>query len=425
MKRFELNLFRGFSRLLIVLTLCFMVQLIYSEMFLGNNSVQALGEEESVEVIKIAEEAKGEELFFDGHTEPASAARIMPGIGGDLVEVYPEVGERVEIGDPIAKLEAEKLELGIKAGEKALQQIEKELEMAETGAREEEIEQAEARHEAARKNFEIAENYFERIEYLYENEVAARSELDEAEQKLNEARAEYRLAEQELEIAEKGARPKEIDMLKAAVAEAEYELEQARIDQRDLEVTAPVDGVIGELPVDEGALVGDDTVLAVIMEMEELKFSVETTAGRSADIYRGQPAELSFDSHPDETFHGVVVEIYPAADEETGQFEFKIAIPNPGGRLRAGEYGEARLAADEGEGDYPEIPETALSDGDNPKIYLVENRMLKEIEVEVVSRSENQVKIAADIEKGDLIVKNARDDFYHGHPAELIEVVDR
>ncbi|SDL55058.1 efflux RND transporter periplasmic adaptor subunit [Halarsenatibacter silvermanii] len=411
------------NNLLPLIFLCLLMLLIFSAIFAGDAAAEtAEKNEEGIEVFRVDEEVGSGKKYFEGFTKPAGAARVMPGIGGDLIEIYPDIGDRVETGDRIARLEAEKLDLGIKAGEKALEQIEKELEMAEAGARKEELKQVEARYEAARESFEIAEDHHRRVKYLYEHDVAPKTELDEAEQRLNEARAEYKTAEQSLEMSEQGARPEEIDILKAAIAEAEYELEKARVDQQDLKVTAPVEGTIGELPIDEGALVGDDTVLAVIMEMEELKFSVETTAGRAADIRRGQPAELSFDSHPEETFRGMVDEIYPAADEGSGQFEFNIALPNPDSRLRAGEYGEARITTEEN--DYLEIPSSALVENDNPKIYLVESEMLKEVEVEIISRSEDKVEIAGDLEKGDLIVYEAKDEYYHGHPAELIEVVD-
>jgi len=385
--------------------------------------VEEAAEEEPVKVIQAQETAVSEEMSFDGFTEPGEVVEVIPGIGGDVVDISASVGQEVAEGDLLAELEAEALDFEIRAAEEVLEQARLELEMAETGAREEELKQAEAQYEAARESLEIAEDIHERVEYLYENDVAPRSELDEAEMKLIEARASYEAAEQDLEMARTGARPEEQEMARSAISEGEYELEQARIKQDDLEITAPTSGTIGEVPIEEGLTIGEDTPVAGIMDLDELNFVVEASARRIAEVEVGQSVELTFDSQPDRVYEGNVDRIYPAADEDTGQFEFEITVPNHDRALKAGEYGEARVMVGREESG-TEIPDSALKDEADPHVYIVDNQMLREVDVSIVSEGDDYYTVQGDIGAGDLIVHTADEEHYDGFPAELVEVID-
>lgn len=379
-------------------------------------------EEEPVKVIQAQETAVSEEMFFDGFTEPGKVVEVIPGTGGDVVDIRASAGQEVAEGDLLARLEAEALDLGIRAAEEALEQARLELEMAEAGAREEELKQAEAQYQAARESLEIAEDIHERVEYLYENDVAPRSELDEAEMNLIEARAAYEAAEQDLEMARTGARPEELEIARSAISEAEYELEQARISQDDLEVTAPASGTVGMVPVEEGMTIGEDTPVAVIMDLDELNFVVEASSRRIAEVEVGQSVELTFDSQPDRIYEGNVDRIYPAADEDTGQFEFEITVPNHDRALKAGEYGEARVMIGREERG-AEIPASALGDEADPHIYIVENQMLRRVDVSIISEGDDYYTVQGDIGAGDLIVHSADEEHYDGFPAALVEVI--
>ena len=376
----------------------------------------------SVEVIQARTAAVREERVFDGFTEPKTATQVMPGVGGDVVDIYADVGDEVQEGELIAQMEAEALDLGIKAAEEALNQARLELEMAETGARKEELAQAEAQYEAAQESLKLAEDAYERVEYLYENDVVAKPELDEAEMNLIEARASYDAAKQDLEMARTGARPEEIRIAEASISEAEYELEQARLSQQDLEVTAPVSGIVGKVPVEEGTLIGEDTPVAVIMDISELNLVVEASSRRIADIQRGQTAEVTFDSHPDRVYEGIVTSVYPAADEDSGQFEFEISVSNHDRAIKAGEYGEARVKLGEAEFG-AEIPATALLETPEPHIYIIEDQMMRRVDVSIVSEEDGVYTVEGDINQGDLIVYEADEEYYDGYPAEMVEVI--
>ncbi len=379
-------------------------------------------EPEAVEVVQARESGAAEEKVFDGFTEPISTTKVIPGVGGDVQEIRANVGQEVQAGELLARLEAEALDLGLKAGEEALNQARLEMEMAQTGAREEELQQAKAQYEAASESLKLAEDAYERAEYLYKNDVIPRNELDEAEGAYIEARAQYQAAEQDLNMAREGARPEEIEMARSAIAEAEYELEQARLSQEDLNVTAPVSGTVGMVPIEEGMMIGEDTTVAVIMDIDRLHFVVESSARRFADISTGQRAELTFDSQPDESYTGYVEKVYPAADEDSGQFEFKIAFDNPGHAIKAGEYGEARIQIGEDEPGV-EVPASAVKTDEDPHIYHLEDQMLRRSDVSIHEEKEDSYIITGNISRGDLLTETIEDEYYDGYEAEYVEVV--
>ncbi|MBF8437494.1 efflux RND transporter periplasmic adaptor subunit [Halanaerobiaceae bacterium Z-7014] len=390
---------------------------------------------DAIQAVQLRAEQTAEYQEFDGFTVPGETVPVVPGIGGEVKNIHVSEGDQVQEGQLLLELESEELDLGIKEAEAALEQARLELDMAETGAREEELEMAKAQKQSAEKSYELARDTYERIEYLYDEGVVPKSDLDEAEMALIEAEASLEAASQELEMAETGARPEELDIARKGIEEAEYGLEIARVSQDDLQVTAPKSGVIAQIELSEGELTGGESLAMAILDLDEIIFEVEAPARRLTDIEVGQQAELEFDSQPDQTYQGEISSISPAADEDSGLFEFEIAIANPDLSLKAGEYGQARVQIGQ-ESDAFRVPQSAVfSEAGQDYIYVIRDQMLREIEIEIldeIAAGENNdfngeadsYLIEGDLQSSELVAAEYDEDFYSGQEAELLEVID-
>jgi len=196
--------------------------------------------------------------------------------------------------------------------------------------------------------------------------AAARGHLAQAQAQLGKSTIDV---ERDTPLVEQKAVPKEkLDneiqaklAAQAAVASAQAEIEaaeaaveRAQLDLGWTKVTSLVDGVAGIAQVQMGNLVGPNSQLTSVSQVDPIKvyFPVsEQEYLRAKHVSSsGQPIDL-FDSSPelilaDGTVYphkGKILLTDRQVDTNTGTIRLVAAFPNPGNILRPGEYGRIRI----------------------------------------------------------------------------------
>ncbi len=72
--------------------------------------------------------------------------------------------------------------------------------------------------------------------------------------------------------------------------------------------------------------------------MREVWVAVPIPEEVSARIRVGMPAEVTFDSLPDQRFAGKVTQLNPSADPQSRQFMARVTLPNPNRLIKPGVY---------------------------------------------------------------------------------------
>jgi Cu(I)/Ag(I) efflux system membrane fusion protein/cobalt-zinc-cadmium efflux system membrane fusion protein len=117
------------------------------------------------------------------------------------------------------------------------------------------------------------------------------------------------------------------------------EIEESGEIFRTLKVVAPAGGIVMKRVKSlEGMAVEPGMEIFHIADLSSLWLSVEVFEDQVAWIAQGTPAEVTFTYFPGETFRGTVQFIEPEFSEETRTLRVKLAMPNPGGRLRPGMF---------------------------------------------------------------------------------------
>jgi Cu(I)/Ag(I) efflux system membrane fusion protein len=108
-------------------------------------------------------------------------------------------------------------------------------------------------------------------------------------------------------------------------------------------ITAPVTGAITALDIRQGMTVMAGAPLATINGLSPV-WLVASLPQADAGLARpGARVVATLPAYPGETFSGRVESVLPAANAATRTIEVRIALANPGGRLRPGMTAEARL----------------------------------------------------------------------------------
>lgn len=165
-------------------------------------------------------------------------------------------GSRVDAGAPLATMEMRDAEIAVAQAQAALARAESQLLDLQTGRRNEEITVLETTLDSARAQARQADISFERVSGLLEQRVATQSAFDDASAARDVARAAVAQAEANLDVARLPARDDQIAAAHATVDQAHAALEQAQWQLDERRLTAPADGIINDVIRYSGEVAG-------------------------------------------------------------------------------------------------------------------------------------------------------------------------
>lgn len=183
--------------------------------------------------------------------------------------------------------------------------------------------------------------------------------LDDAEQKARVAEAEARVASAKTAIAKAELDYQRIHKLitqnietqqneddarlrregaRAALQEAEAQLELQRTYLEWTVIRSPITGVVleklaktGELvmPQSFGGTRGPSTAVLAVADPKDLQVEVDLNESDVAKISLGQECRVSPEAYPDKTYRGYVAEMAPEASRQKGTLQIKVQIRDP------------------------------------------------------------------------------------------------
>ena len=128
------------------------------------------------------------------------------------------------------------------------------------------------------------------------------------------------------------------------------ELEKSRKPSEFLTLTSPFDGVVEDVPVDQGRKVMTGDPLVTVADLSVVWLWAEFYEDELSMLEKGLKVRLSAKSYPGLVFEGEISLINPFIDETKRTSKVRIDIPNPERKLRPGMYLNIELAMDMGEG---------------------------------------------------------------------------
>jgi HlyD family secretion protein len=306
-----------------------------------------------------AEEVPGNEVRAAGHVE-ATEVRIAPDIGGRIVELPIELGDRVEAGSLILRLDARDLELGVERAKAEQRQAEAQLRLLQAGARREDIAQAAAQAQAAREEVEAvraeltaAELDLQRFEALLQSNAGSRKQRDDAatrrdleRDRLQASGSRARAAEQVTEGLRAGTRAEEIEAARARVSAALVQVASAEEVLSDATVRAPTAGVVSETLAEMGEVIAPRAPAAVIVDLVNVWADVFVAEPLIPRLRLNQPATVYTDAGG-AGIAGTVTYISPKAEftprnvqtaEERSKlvYRVRVSVTNSNGVLKQG-----------------------------------------------------------------------------------------
>lgn len=176
------------------------------------------------------------------------------------------------------------------------------------------IRQAESQIASKQAEYDRAGQQVDRTRRLLQKNYSSQDELDSmlSHQKvtraaLNEARATHQAALEQLSVLDS-----QTQQAKAAVTEAEAQVEQAKLNLEYTKIYAPVDGIVGKRAVRVGMLVQTGMPLMSLVPTSQVWIEANFKETQLAGIHQGQKVRVELDAFPGQTLDGIVDSFSPA-----------------------------------------------------------------------------------------------------------------
>ena len=323
-----------------------------------------------VRTVTVVKREVGETVSYTGRIQAENETRLSFRISGRMVERSVNVGDHVEPGQVVAKLEPQD-----------------ELNALRT---------AQASVAAAQGQLNQAQSNFDRQQTLLARDIASRAQFEQAESALKTARAQLDTAEAQLKSA------------------------KDRVSYTELRVDSA------------GTVIATGAEAGEVVQAGQMVIRVARKDGRDAvfdvpaQLLRSAPSDplisVSLSDDPAVTAIGRVREVSPQADPVTRTFEVKVGLTDPPAAMRLGATVVGRMKLDTAP--VIEIPATALTEFDRrPAVWVVDPSSLTVSlrNVEVARNDPATIAISQGLDSGEIVVTAGTQALHPGQKTRLLE----
>ena len=231
--------------------------------------------------------------------------------------------------------------------------------------------------EAALSQFKLAQDNAERYSQLYANGAVSKSTM---EQYQNQA-----------------------TVAAATVQQARAHLTGSSNQLGYTQLIADHDGVVAAINGEVGQITAAGTPIVTVVRDGQREIQFYVPESHLQQIKIGQKASVTFWAVDKLTVNGTISEISPTADPVMRTYKARITLNELPLEVKLGMT--AKVALSSGMADAIAIPGNAIyQTDDTPKVWLVKNKKVTLIPVEVGGYNGNNINISAGLQNGDVVV---------------------
>lgn len=305
--------------------------------------------------------------LITGALEPARRAVLVAQTSGSVEWMRVELGDRVEQGQLLLRVQARDLEDAVTAAATAL--------------------------EAGERARELAERQLERTRQLVSSGALAPNDLETADNQLAAAEAQR-------------------DQARSAQAAARERLAGAH-------VRAPFSGLVSERKVSQGDVVNVGSPLLTLIDPSSMRLRASVPSRALPLLAVGAGVDFTVRGLPGR-FRGSIERIAPAVDAATRQIALLVSLPNPTGQLVAGLFAEGQVSVQHERGII--VPSAALEDTrGHPRLRRIAHDRVEVVEVTlgIEDTAGERVQITSGLAPGDRVLTGAARSLPAGTAVEL------
>ncbi len=270
---------------------------------------------------------------FLGTLEAQTGVVLQPEVAGRVTQLFVVAGDRVTPGQPIVLISPDRTQAEFNAAAANVMAAQAAQDSAAASLQSLLSRRAELEAELALEQAE-----FERTASLVSQGAQSQQELDLARRDLDVAAATLDSAVNEIQAAQS-----QLAQSEAALAQARANQSAAQESLNDRTVTAPIAGVVGDLPVKLGDYVTPSSTITSITENATLELDLQVPIEQRDRLQLGLPVEVLSIDGTQTIATGSISFIAPQTSPDTQTVLVKARFENAQGRLQDAQQVEARI----------------------------------------------------------------------------------
>lgn len=336
----------------------------------------------------------GNARSFDGTVMANEEIMVMPKIPGTVEVLNVELGDRVNKGDLLFKIDQKDVSNGVQQASVAIELARKGVEQANNA-----LNTANMNYELTKQQMEKANIDLERTRQLYEEGAVSKSQLEQVE---------LAASPNQLELSKS-----QINQAATSVQQAQEQLKQVQLSYEQAQnnvdntvVTAPISGVISSLNVKLGQLASNAQAAVNIVDIDKVYLQINLTEDLVNKIFIGQSVEVEIPSAFEGSRTSTISYISSTADVGNKLYSVKIYTDNGDNKIRPGMNGEVQLEIDTMDSVIAIDKGSILDEDEKEVVYVVEDGFPVKKIVETGFNPGTCIEIKSGLNEGEeLIIK--------------------
>lgn len=202
-----------------------------------------------------------------------------------------------------------------------------------------------------------------------------------------------------------GATLTEVKNSDIKIMNSRLDYENAEMNLEKMNIRAPFDGVIVNLPhFSKDAKVNNGTSVVTIMDYSSMLLEINLPESAINEVTVGQKAYITHYTLPKDTIMGEITELSPAISSETRTFKGKLVIDNSKLLIRPGMFVKADIVT-ESHGSTIIIPKNIVRNERNRRmVFVVDQGIARAREVRLGLDEKNSVEVLSGLKQDDQII---------------------
>ena len=338
-------------------------------------------------------------------------------LGGKVKEIEVTVGNRVEKGDILLRLDNEELLAQLRRTEAEVEQMEHNYYISKNIGLPQKLAQAENRVTEAAIEYENTQKSLERITILYENDAVSQQELEQIKSRYALVKMGYETAQDSL-AREKESQLRELAMLEAQLKSARAALTSTRLNFEKSLLKAPIQGTVTSVKARIGQEISPGTPLVSLVDYTSMYININLTERLLAEIQEGTTALIEIPG-TGKQYQGTVavIDLTPLQGTRSYPAKAYFAADN---HVRIGQQAVLQVLAERAEAVLAVPSGAILRDNDTSRVFVVENGAAREKIVKTGLYSEELVEILEGLSAGEKLVVAGQQFLHDGRPVEIV-----
>jgi HlyD family secretion protein len=391
------------------------------------SSQPAAGEAAGYTVVKVSRGDITATVPGSGQFEPNTMAVVRPDSNmptRKVVRILVVAGQLVKAGQALAQIDSSGLDLDLSAAQAYYDAQKVKLDNVMARPADLDLAQAEAALTQARLNLEGQQQNYDSVKALADKGLASRSQLDEAARQLAIAKANAAAATLAHQNVKAQSQQDAVRAQQAALAQADNDLRKAKLVWGSRIIRAPVDGVVAEINVNVGDMVGPSgiqgsatgdkfgpsTAIMTVVDADPMVLQAQVNETDMGQVRIGAKASVTPTAYPDLHLAGKVtqIDLHATVQSNVSVFNVSIEVPNPEGKLLWGMNADADIAVLSLEG-VLSLPSTAVrSVNGNSQVSILDQGKVVAWDVQSGASDGSRTQILAGLDEGQEVLVPSR-----------------